>query len=223
MSISISTTNIFTDRPVRHSPTVLRGFFGRYQPDNVLLHQHLGNGKTAYLYPRVQYRINRGVPQITGINDGINAIEAAVSNLKILQLKNDSFDVNFVDTVVNELDFSDTTSSHEYRFGSPWLALSQKNYKTYVQSNQRDKFQLLKRILIGNLLSMAKSFDVIVTQHLRCEIALRPQSVFAKGQKMIGFVGRFSVNFEIPAKVGLGHLVSVGFGQICHNERASVK
>ena len=222
MAISISTTMIHTDRPVTHTPTVLRGFFGRYQPQNILLHQHMENGKTAYLYPRVQYRIANGVPQLIGISEGTTAVEEAVQNLESLQLKNDTYNVNFVDTTTSEFVFAETQEQLEYRFASPWLALSQKNHKIYVSSNTFDQNELLKRILIGNLLSTSKSCDVMVTEKLTCELFIRAQPVFVKRQRMIGFVGRFRVNFDIPAMIGLGHLVSIGFGDVRLNQRRTV-
>ena len=77
------------------------------------------------------------------------------------------------------------------------------------------KNSLLKKILIGNILSMSKSLGFIVEQEIKLKsINLREKKVFLKGNPMLGFLGAFSVNFEIPDYWGIGKSVSRGFGAV---------
>ncbi len=73
---------------------------------------------------------------------------------------------------------------------------------------------MLGRILIGNILSLCKSFDLIVVQRLAATIDVRPTPVHVKKQTLMGFQGSFCVNFKLSDGLGIGHLVSVGFGEV---------
>jgi Cas6b C-terminal domain len=71
------------------------------------------------------------------------------------------------------------------------------------------------RVLVGNCLSLAKSFG----QHVHCRLAaetpgLRSRNCRLKGVPMIGFLGTFRINFLIPAWLGIGKSVSRGFGTV---------
>jgi hypothetical protein len=74
---------------------------------------------------------------------------------------------------------------------------------------------LLERVLVGNCLSLAKSFGQRVTVHLSADASqLRPVPVRLKQVQMLGFCGTFRVNFRLPAWVGIGKSVSRGFGTV---------
>jgi hypothetical protein len=220
MQIPMCVATLHTDQPVRGNPSALRGFIGSKFPENVLLHQHMQNGKTAYLYPRVQYRVTRGVAQIIAVSDGIAALHSIVDSISDLELNGSRYTVHSIDWEESTTDVAECPTHIHYRFDSPWLALSQKNYHLYQQADIREQSDMLTRILIGNVLSFCKSLDVIVTERLEPQLFVRPKSVIAKRQKMIGFTGRFRLNFRLPEMFGLGHLVSIGFGSIVLNERA---
>jgi len=77
------------------------------------------------------------------------------------------------------------------------------------------KNSLLKKILIGNILSMSKSLGYIVEVLIKVESSgVMEQKSFLKGTPMLGFLGTFSVNFEIPDYWGIGKSVSRGFGTV---------
>ena len=77
-----------------------------------------------------------------------------------------------------------------------------------------DKEEILKKILVGNIISMSKGLDYTVKEKIHCWINLKEKEVIIKGIKHIGFVGEFKVNFDIPDYLGLGKSVSKGFGTI---------
>ena len=92
--------------------------------------------------------------------------------------------------------------------------LNQNNISKYKNSNNVDKEEILKKILVGNIISMSKGLDYTVKEKIHCWINLKEKEVIIKGIKHIGFVGEFKVNFDIPDYLGLGKSVSKGFGTI---------
>ncbi|MFQ6084425.1 MAG: CRISPR-associated endonuclease Cas6, partial [Candidatus Aminicenantia bacterium] len=63
--------------------------------------------------------------------------------------------------------------------------------------------------------SMSKSLGYTVPEPIKANITnLREVKIYLKGIPMIGFLGTFSVNFNIPDYWGLGKSVSRGFGTI---------
>lgn len=221
MQIPMIVATLHTDAAVREGPAAIRGCLGHRFPENTLLHQHMQNGKTAYIYPRVQYRVTRGVPHVIGIADGVTALREVISSIKDLDLYGEKYAVNIVSVQEHTVDIVDTENPVEYRFATPWLALSQSNYKRYKNADNIRQVELLQRILVGNVLSLGKSFGIMATERLEPKLFLRPRTVTAKRQRLIGFVGRFQINFKIPPEIGIGHLVSIGFGEVAVNQRVA--
>src|SRR5207302_3088240 len=122
------------------------------------------------------------------------------------------YPITNVEQVSGGIELEESETALLYRFVSPWLALSQKNYAQYQASHGAQRVDLLQRILIGNILSMCKSLGITVADRLQAAIDLRPVRVSVKKQSMLGFLGTFTINFRLCAGLGLGHLVSVGFG-----------
>ena len=97
-----------------------------------------------------------------------------------------------------------------------WLALNENNYKKYrllgTQAKRRD---ILKKVLVGNIISMAKGLGYTITAPIEASIVkIREVHASLKNTSMLGFLGNFSVNFEIPNYLGLGKSVSRGFGTV---------
>ena len=74
---------------------------------------------------------------------------------------------------------------------------------------------MLRRTLVGNILSMAKGLDYVVTSQIRLDIGrMRHRMRTVKGVNMLGIECDFMVNFAIPDYLGLGKSVSRGFGAV---------
>ncbi len=101
-------------------------------------------------------------------------------------------------------------------FLTPWLALNEKNYEKYQKyGTWAKKKELLEKILIGNIISMSKSLGYTVPETIKANIGnLKEVNTSLKGNPMLGFLGTFSVNFEIPDYWGIGKSVSRGFGTV---------
>lgn len=196
--------------------TLLRGFFGRAFEEEVLLHHHRPEGGLLYDYPRVQFKVldrtahvvalGEGGPLVTRIWPGLDHARLGVEELTILESG----------LIRRREVLGETDQPITYRFRTPWLALNQENHLRYRRlANPGEKGALLERILVGNCLSLAKAFGHRVAAKLDADASgLRPWCSRLKGVEMDSFVGTFRINFQLPARVGVGKSVSRGFGTV---------
>jgi len=107
---------------------------------------------------------------------------------------------------------------YKYDFISPWLGLSQKNYKIYIEKytkkGQKEQSQFFRKVLIGNILSFAKGVNWWIKEKIIVVPSLLDLSVRFKGEEMVGFKGYFFSNVYLPNYIGLGKSTSRGFGII---------
>ena len=94
------------------------------------------------------------------------------------------------------------------------MALNQNNFRKYINSQSSQRPELLKKILIGNLISVSKWLQYDVKDRIYAMVNVNPINVNFKNQKMIAFKGNFVCNFLIPDYLGLGKSVSRGFGTV---------
>ena len=74
---------------------------------------------------------------------------------------------------------------------------------------------LLSRILIGNILSAAKGLGIKIDKKIFAEIQyVKPVICHIKGSPLLGFYGKFRINFDMPPLFSIGKSVSRGFGVI---------
>ncbi|WP_186431019.1 CRISPR-associated endonuclease Cas6 [Clostridium sp. BSD9I1] len=195
----------------------IRGYLGNKYIENNLLHNHVED-KFLYRYPLVQYKVLSQVPIIIGINEGADI----VANIGIMDdgliLDGTEYNTFQKKIIKSKLNFECTEDYIRYKFVIPWIALNQKNSEVYKGSNKIDQEEILKKILIGNIISISKSLGYTVDKKISCWINLKEKEVKLKGIRHIGFLGEFKVNFRIPDYLGIGKSVSKGFGTIkCMN------
>jgi hypothetical protein len=79
-----------------------------------------------------------------------------------------------------------------------------------------ERKSLLEGILKGNLLAMLKGLDIWLEGNLTVQITKlsEPYKLRYKGLDLMAFNADFDSNLSIPANVGIGKHVSVGFGTI---------
>lgn len=209
------------DRPVSPlvKPKDLRGAMANLKKDKVFFHQHANDGSLIYNYPLIQYKIIKGNGFILGLWKGAVDVLNAIVLKKRLNLGAEEYiveqqEMSFLASSIGLLD-----RRREYRFLTPWLGLNEKNYKKYQRlGSQVSRKEMLERILVGNIISMSKGLGYTVPGKIQAEIHdHREVSTRLKGVPMIGFLGTFSVNFEIPDYWGLGKSVSRGFGTVVRN------
>ncbi|WP_321429178.1 CRISPR-associated endonuclease Cas6 [uncultured Methanolobus sp.] len=74
--------------------------------------------------------------------------------------------------------------------------------------------KLLRKILVGNLLSMSKSLNYKVPGQIKCDVDLAETRIEHKNRNFVAFNGFFMSNFNIPDYLGIGKAVSMGFGTV---------
>lgn len=210
---------IFNDLDLNTQDTPkVRGAVASKFPGYTLLHHHINGNRLLYLYPKIQYKIINHKPMIIGINEGIKVLKriySDVEELKINGFKNKPVQSE-VQIDIYDKPFGRIKNSVEYKFESFWLALNEKNYQKYkMLGTWLKRKRMLERILVGNILSMSKGLGYTVPAPIEANInEMKEVPAKLKGTPMLGFLGTFSVNFEIPDYWGLGKSVSRGFGTV---------
>lgn len=193
----------------------LRGFFSRIAPENILLHHHLESDKCLYIYPRIQYKTISGEGFVVGLSEGTETVSLLGDNLNEIEINGKVFKVTQKIITTEEVEFGCNDAFHDYHFMKPWLALNEKNYRSFFRHAKSDQSQILEKILIGNILSLAKSIGYVVENELKIsEPDFRLTEAYLKGMKMVGIMGSFRMNFLIPDFWGIGKSVSRGYGTV---------
>lgn len=194
----------------------LRGAIGNQYPNEILLHQHQENGQVVYQYPVVQYKLIRESCLIVGIEDGAKLISKLDIVGKTISLSSGKCRIIKKDVSLQKVSFGLSDEFSSYCLLAPWLALNEKNYDKYQRlGSWAKKRELLEKILIGNIISMSKGLGYTVPEPIRANIInLKEVPTSLKGTPMLGFLGIFSINFEIPDYWGIGKSVSRGFGTV---------
>ena len=191
----------------------IRGYLGNKYEELDLLHNH-NNEKFIYRYPLVQYKIINGKPMFVGINEGCHLISKILLNEDSFILDNKK--IEYCQTNIQSKRERILLEDHyiKYKFLTPWIGLNQKNSKIYRKLNSVEKEELLKKILIGNVLSLSKNLGYTIKEKIYCSCNLKETNIKLKNISHIGFIGEFKINFKIPDYLGIGKSVSRGFGTI---------
>lgn len=194
----------------------IRGYIGKKFIEDSFLHQHTENNKLIYRYPVVQYKVIDGKPLLIGIKGGVESLWKVFDNMSELNLDNTTHEIFDKKSLLKQVHIGILDGQSTYSFLTPWLALNEKNYEKYQRlGTWAERKKLLESILIGNIISMSKSLGYSVPKPIIPSIEkIKSVKTSLKGTPMIGFLGSFSVNFEIPNYWGIGKSVSRGFGAI---------
>lgn len=214
MLLKILRLTLHSDAPMHGDATKLRGFFATSFNEYALLHQHTTD-KLIYKYPLIQYKMFDGSPMVLGINEGANVLKDIYDKFSEIKLGDSTYTIMERGVTLKSEEFGCSEQIYSYKFASPWLALSQENYPKYTSASRDERKELLRRILVGNLLSASKGLEYVATKHIRLELGrMREEICLLKGTKVTGLRGEFTTNFAIPDHMGLGKSVSRGFGTV---------
>jgi len=215
MPLKLLLLTLKSTRPVAEDAAKLRGFFATRFTEYALLHHHVEVDKLLYTYPRIQYKILEGAAIVLGIEEGADVLKEIYDQFGELKLGECTYTIVERGITIKEVDFGISPNLLSYEFITPWLALSQQNYQRYIDSRREERRELLRRTLVGNLLSASKGLEYVVLGEIKLELGrLRRLKCEVKGTPFIGFLGEFMVNFAIPDYFGLGKSVSRGFGTV---------
>ena len=183
---------------------------------NVLFHNHLGE-QFLYGYPLIQYKTIRRHPTILCINQGTEEIvkffEKADWDLEIHGRRIET-DIRHITFDYFLCGLSPVPVRYTIR---NWFALNEANYAKFTALDaDGKKIDFLRRILVGNILSLAKGICWHVGGDIRIEMPNLPKHhlISFKKHQMAGFDLEFTANIVLPDFVGLGKSVSRGFGSV---------
>jgi len=182
-----------------------------------LIHNHDEKGNPIYRYPLIQFKLIEKTPAIIAITDKAVKIFAEIfMKLDRIVIEDTVIPVFEKDLKVEEVEFGYSDEIFMYEFASPWIGLNQKNFKKYNDAGNDEKNEILKKIMTGNILSMAKYLDCRLSQDQKIKIGhkLKEIKVNLKGKSMTAFTGIFKTNFYLPDYLGIGKSVSRGFGTV---------
>ena len=179
------------------------------------LHNHApGANNYLYRYPLIQYRVAGGQAALFCIGQGAEDVRAVLDgplpelwiNGRRMVLRVEDVNIDYYAPEVG------TTMLHyELR---DYLPLSQDNERTWARMDDYARGDFLRRLITGHLLAYARGVGWEVRERLRVELeavrVLRPARY--KGIARPAFDVRFRSNAELPAGIGLGKAVAMGFG-----------
>lgn len=204
------------EESVRGTADKLRGFFADKFGEYTLIHQHLNNNELLYKAPLIQYKIIDGNPLVIGINEGADVLQKIYGDIDYIKIGHSEYRITQKTIILRTDYFGINEVDNYYSFITPWLALNEKNYEQYQKFGTWEKRkELLEKILIGNIISISKSLGYTVPEPIKVNIGkMKEVPTTLKSTPMLGFLGTFSVNFEIPDYWGIGKSVSRGLGTI---------
>lgn len=184
---------------------------------NVLFHNHLDNDKLRYAYPLIQYKRIGGKAAILCIGEGTEAIGEFFSSCNFdvwIGDRHTRLEVERVQAGQGIVQLWDSQFAYHIR---KWLPLNQENYEKFLTlENLADRYAMLERMLIGNILSFATGIGIHFDENVWAKItsAEEPRFIRYKGVKMMSFDAEFKTNVSLPDYVGIGKGVSLGMGTV---------
>lgn len=205
---------ITPDRPLKfnQSPKI-RGFMSEYFHNELFANR--SNNTIRYKSSFFQYKIISGKIMIVGISDGAKILLDVKDKIRSIKLKKQLIEIEDSSLMYGNQYIGYSSNSVKYKFLTPWVALNQKNYRRYMNSNSQQQHTLLKDILIGNIISFCKNFGYSLDERIGVEkLEVDVGTSYIKENKMISFTGSFDVNFMLPQYWGIGRSPSRGFGTV---------
>lgn len=146
--------------------------------------------KLIYRYPLIQYKMLDGSPLVMGINEGAEVLKDIYDKFDEIKLGESNYTIMERGVTVKSEEFGCTEEILSYSFAMPWLALSQENYAKYVAASEEERRDLLRRILVGNILSASKGLGYVAKEHIRLDLGrMKDEICMLKGTKVTGFRG----------------------------------
>jgi len=117
---------------------------------------HTDSGKAIYRYPRIQYKVVKGVPMVVGLEEGAKLVVERFLRIKHLDIDGLKFYTDQKNMKSQEFLVGVKNALYQYEFVNPWMALNQKNHVAYVSMTAEEKQQKLQRVLTSNILNFLK-------------------------------------------------------------------
>lgn len=183
---------------------------------NVLFHNHVGEG-LRYSYPLIQYKRIGGKAAIVCVEAGTEAMGEFFASCNFdVMLRDRPLHLEAESVKANQIVVQVWNDLFDYQVRK-WLPLNKENYVEYQQlEGIVERYQMLEKILTGNILSMAKGLGVRFDRQVEVKLTElgEPRGYVYKGVKMMAFDAAFKSNVTLPSYLGLGKGVSLGYGMV---------
>jgi hypothetical protein len=204
--------------PLRGDPRLLaawwRGAVASRFPADAAFHGHDAEHPVARS-AAVHYRWIDGAPALFAIGAAAQVAMTHPWPGVTVRLGEQERRIEQVDWTVAAVQRAFSRRLVRYELGAPWIALNQENHARYLSFGGAGRRAELDRILVGNLLTMSKSFGWFYAEGETVLAAFEPHRevrCVVKDVSLLGFEGSFVTNLELPDDLALGRSVSLGFG-----------
>ena len=211
----------FGNEIARHELPLFRGAIVDAVVDaDVLFHNQLDDDKLRYSYPLIQYKRLNGKAAIVCVGEGTEAIGKLFSSCNFdvcLGERRLNLDVERIQPQKTLVQVWQDMFAYHLR---SWLPLNQGNYERYMNTESvAERYAMLERLLVGNILSFAKGVGVHFEEQVVCKITVvdEPRTIRFKNVKMMAFDVEFKSNVSLPNYIGIGKGVSLGHGVVVKN------
>lgn len=205
-----------TDHPVSTTPYRLKGVIIRDFPDHPIVPFINGEYRGEMRYPRVQVKVLRNQLCIFGLGEGYDVVQSFCQQLESFQIDDQTYKVEGMDAPECELLLDQLTKRFlRYKFITPWVALSPRSLALYKALLPRERVDYLNRLLVQNLLFIARELGYNITFNVSVKVKLQtlvPRVVEDQGYG--SFKGHFTCNMILPDYLGLGNGITKGLGTI---------
>jgi hypothetical protein len=172
-------------------------------------------GQVIHRYPAILCKQVRNDLMVMGICQGAGFLRQLAGKSTEMMPGKNSCIITSRDPEIRGEVFGITGQIYDYEILTPWLALNQQNAKKFYDLKgkpARDAF--MQKILLAHLNTIAKSLDSVPDEPVTCTAHVRFIRERIHQENMIVFLGKFTTNLCIPDYLGIGHLVSQGYGTI---------
>ncbi|HNX17868.1 MAG TPA: CRISPR-associated endonuclease Cas6 [Methanoregula sp.] len=214
MILRTITMTFDTETPIHGPPVELRKFFTTKFAE-FTGHHNEETGSFIHRYPVVQCKMIKNIPTVIGINEGAVFLKEFADKSREIQLGLNTYRIAEHDLSIREEPFGISDTIQGYEFVTPWLALSQENYKKFYKLTgkpARDEF--VQKKLVDTISTLSKSLGCNIAPPIICDTNLHFQKERFDGVSVMAFTGKFQVNFQIPEYLGIGRSVSFGYGTV---------
>ena len=214
MFLPVFTLTLELSNPLHFSIDELRSFLYKRLAEYTKLHKD-SNAGFIHRYQVVQCKQIKSTLMVIGISQGADFLQEISGGEWEFRIGENTCTISGRDQGLRNEAFGISDKIHTYEFLTPWLALNQQNVKKFYDlmgKPERDAF--MKKILTGNLSTLAKSIDYNLPSPLTCDSRVRFKRERIHQENVIVFLGTFWTNLRIPDYLGIGQSVSSGFGTI---------
>ena len=182
---------------------------------HTLFHNHEKEGY-RYSYPLIQYKRINKKPHLVCIEEGVDEIHHFFSNKQEgVMLGNRPYELKVDEISLSNFTLKVNTKTSTYKLNN-WLPLNQKNITSYNKlNNEMEQYEFLEKILVGNILSMAKGLNWFIQEKINVRIKfVKGKQITKKDRKLLALDISFISNVVLPDHIGLGKNSSLGYGTI---------